>query len=155
MSDVSEELTITNKFGGTLALSIFQYSDFDLGGNPSGDALTFVNSNTVRQFDTVGGLALSETVVTPTPDHHEGDTFPTTRGRLDDNLITTLNDLPPIGTTITGDVTWAYQWDRSMAENGGFLISKDKGMRPIPEPGTLLLLGAGLFGIGFLRRKKR
>ena len=155
-SDVAETIRLTNTSStNSLAMRFFQYCDFDLNGTPGDDILSFPNMNAVRQTDG-SGTGLSETVVTPDASHHEGGIYPNTRNKLDDNAATTLNDLPAYGGgSITGDVTWAYEWDRTIAHNGSFIISKDKHLDMVPEPGTLLLLGLGLVGAEVTRRRKK
>lgn len=154
-SDVAETIRIRNMSSTGISMRFFQYCDFDLNGTPGDDRLYFANQNSVRQSDMGGGPTLSETVVTPVPSHHEGDLFSATRDRLDDDTPTTLNDLPNYGNSIVGDVTWAFEWDRYLPVNGTLLISKDKHLDVVPEPGTLLLLGVGLVGAEVARRRRK
>jgi hypothetical protein len=154
-SDVAETIRIINTGRTSLSMHFFQYCDFDLGGTPGDDQLQFPNANTVSQSDG-GGVSLSETVVTPVSSHHEGDLYASTKNRLDDAYPTTLSDLPAYGGgSLTGDVTWAFQWDRSIPHGGTLLISKDKRLSTVPEPGTLLLLGLGLVGATVAKRRSK
>lgn len=155
-SDVAESIRIINQSGGNLTLSFFQYCDFDLGWSTS-DALRFPNANAVTQRDLGGTLQVAETVATPAANRHEGGAFPTIVNYFGNGVIDNLSNLPAIGAPwITGDMTWAFQWDRTIVNNGTFLISKDKRLAPIPEPATVFLMGAGLVGVGIAlwRRKK-
>ncbi|MBM3317275.1 MAG: PEP-CTERM sorting domain-containing protein [Candidatus Eisenbacteria bacterium] len=154
-SDVAETIRIINTGGGSLPMRFFQYCDFDLNGTPGDDKLWFPNANTVRQVDLGSGAMVSETVVTPVATRYEGDIFANTRSRLEDDLPTTLSNLPAPGGFLTGDVTWAFQWDRTLPRNGTFIISKDKHLDVVPEPGTLLLLGLGLVGAEVTRRRRK
>jgi hypothetical protein len=54
----------------------------------------------------------------------------------------------------TGDATWAFEWDRTLAPNKSLIISKNKQIEAVPEPTALWLLGGGLLGAGLLRRKR-
>ena len=119
----------------------FQYADFDITGDGPGNQSVFTNPNTVRQSN--GGSFLTETVVTPVPNHREVAFFPTTLNSLNDAAPTTLSDTP-LGTLVgPGDVTWAYEWDFVLAAGDTFLISKDKnlGVQPVPEPGVAAFMG--------------
>lgn len=154
-SDVAESIRIINTTPRELPIRFFQYCDFDLGGTISDDILRFPNANAVQQMDGSGAGMLSETVVTPVSSHHEGNIYPTTLNSLNDPYPTTLNDLPAYGGgSIQGDATWAFEWDRTLAGNGAFVISKDKHLQVVPEPTTLLLLGVGLVGAEIARRRR-
>jgi hypothetical protein len=153
-ADVAESIRLINTTPRELPMRFFQYCDFDLNGTPGNDVLWFPNSNAVRQSE--AGTELAETVITPVSNHHEGDLYANTLNRLIDGLPTTLNDLPAIGGgSIEGDATWAFEWDRSIAGGGSFVISKDKRLsQVVPEPTTLLLLGVGLVGAEVARRRR-
>ncbi len=151
-SDIGESIKLTNLTNQTQTVHFFQYSDFDLG-NLSANTGVFVNTNKVRQTgDTV---VLQETTVgPPDPDHRELGIFPSLRNQLDDGSPTTLADTP-LGAALTGDVTWAYQWDFVLAPGASAVISKDKGILPVPEPLTVLGVLASAGGIGaYIRRRQ-
>ena len=149
-SDLGEQVVITNNSQSALDLHFFQYSDFDLGGTFQGDTGSFVNPNTADQHDIAGTTYLSETVATPAPDRYQFGLYPNTLNQLNDGVATTLNDNP----SATGDVTWAFEWDRTVAPGQSFLISKDKRIG-VPEPATLFLFGTALIGAARASRRRK
>jgi len=150
-SDLGEIITITNTTDRSLDFHFFQYSDFDLASN----RVDFVRIDpTLRIVDQApfglpGGPMLTETVVTPKPSHAEANYYANTLGSLNSGVPYTLNDVLAAG---PGDVTWAFEWDKTIGGLGTFLISKDKNVAPVPEPAPLALLGGVLV---FLARKLR
>jgi hypothetical protein len=150
-SDLAETIRIHNNGTTPLDLHFFQYTDFDLNG-PENDIVTFTSTDKVRQTD--GIYAISETVITPEPSHHEGDYYSVTLNKLNDGNPTTLSDNPAIGTPLgPGDMTWAYEWDFTLGTTD-FIISKDKHL-VVPIPPAALLLGSGLLGLVGIRLKRR
>lgn len=149
VADIAEQISITNTGEETLDFHFFQYSDFYLGGGSVSDTVELINANAVRQSDP--DWTVCETVVTPSADEFELDFFATTLIKLTDGAATTLGNAFGAGPVGPGDVTWAFQWDRTISPGGAFQISKDKNM--IPEPATLLVLALGLIPVLLKRRK--
>lgn len=148
-SDVGEQIRFINTSGSTLPLHFFQYTDFDLNGTISDDTGVRTNANTIQQFDPF--TVMSETVATPSANHWEISLYPTLLNHLNSGSPYTLADgISPR----SGDVTWGFEWDANIAPNGTFNISKDKNLRPVPEPATMLLLGSGLLGMGVFARRR-
>jgi len=152
-ADVSESITITNATGSPLEFHFFQYSDFDLGG-AGGDTVHLGTNlrglyNEASQTD--GANLLTETVVTPGANRAEAAFYNSTLTKLSDGNTDVLNNnVGPVG---PGDVTWAFEWDLTIAPGGSVGITKDKFLQ-IPEPSMLSLLAAGLLG-WTLRRRSR
>ena len=154
VSDIGETITLFNRSATALDLHFFQYSDFDLWGTLGGDVVALSRNSLTGLFNQVDQTkdfgALSETVVTPGATHGEAGFFNQTLSRLNDANPTTLNDnTGPIG---PGDVTWALEWDLSLAPGESYIISKDKHLDLVltPEPSASLLLPLGLL-VGFWR----
>ena len=147
-SDVRELITITNLSGRSLDFHFFQYADFDIS-NPN-DTAILINANTVRHAGST--YVLNETVVTPAANRHEVSTFPLTLMKLNDGVPT---DLSNASGPVFGDATWAFQWDTTLTASGPgstFQISKDKNIRPVAEPSSIVLLGAALGVLALWRR---
>jgi hypothetical protein len=146
-SDVAETIRITNLSSRTLDFHFFQYSDFDLM-SPFHDSASFNNVNAITQKNQV--LTVAETVVTPGPNHWSIKYVPALLEQLNGTENLTLSDT---NETTVGDIAWAFEWDLSIDKGGTFIISKDKRIAGVPEPGILLLLGSGLIGALALRKK--
>jgi hypothetical protein len=160
---LGESISITNTSGAAQTVHFYQYSNFMLDNNvpPTGDYVQFQNLNAVDQWKDSGKELLAETVITPKPNFREaGEVLPAN----DPNYTTMdtlykLNNIPNYtlaelnsnsASAVLGpaNVTWAYEWDKSISPNSTFIISKAKSLTgvlaPIPEPSTLTLVFAGL-----------
>jgi large repetitive protein len=153
-ADIAETIRINNTSRSALDFHFFQYSDFDLAPNFTYDAAKFVSTQTVDQWNTVGGQFITETGVVSLPNHREINYFANTVNALNSTKNLVLADTP-VGVVVgPGDMEWAFQWDKSIPAGGTFIISKDKNIfSAVPEPGTLLLLGCGLIGLVALRKR--
>lgn len=147
-ADIAESIRITNVGTFSYSVSFFQYTDFDIGGTFSNDTVVRTNANAFQQWDGVFGA--SETIATPVAAHWQGGLFPTILNSLTDGNPTTLTDT---GSGLTGDCSFAWQWDMTLNPGQTFLISKDKMI--VPEPGTFVALGIGLAGLLAARKRRK
>ncbi len=137
VSDLAEQISLTNNGNETIVLSFFQYVDFDLGDDSSDDSGMIVDGNIAQQAD--DEFYLSETVVTPAPHAFQMGDYEDMSELWDNGVVDDLNG----DSSYEGDVAWAFQWNITLEVGDSFLISKDKSI--VPAPGSLALLaGAGL-----------
>jgi len=152
ISDIGESIRITNATATALEFHFFQYADFDLAGTATSDVVQLgknLHGLFNEAFQQKGTEELTETVATPGANHGEVAFFSQTLGELNDALATTLNDnAGPVG---PGNVTWALEWDLTIAPGSSVGISKDKYL--IPEPATATLVALGL--VACVLRKRR
>jgi hypothetical protein len=149
-SQLRESVNIRNTSGSAMDFRLIQETDLDLGGTAANDIVEFFGPALWRQRE--GDLLFSETFATPAPHRVEAALFPFTLVHLLDDKPSLLNNvMGPIG---PGDVTWASQWNFSLAPGETFAIDVNKEITIIPEPLTLFLVGTGLLGLtrGYARR---
>lgn len=150
-SDISEVIRVTNLSGSTLPFHFFEYTDFDLGSVAAVDTVRILPPVEAEQRGTASPFYFAETVIAPDASRWEANFFPNTLTNL---LIAGYNLNDNVG-PLTGDTTFAFQWDSNIGANGVLLISKDKNLRPVPEPISLIFLGCGLVGAGLYRRLRK
>jgi hypothetical protein len=151
-SDLAETIRLTNTNSTAHTYHFYQYSSFNLSGGTT-DIEQFTNGNTVSQS---GGSLFMQTVTTPQPSAWEGGNMssPNTLAKLMGGLPVTLSNTPAISTSTTygpfsTGLTWAYQWDPTIAAGATYIISNDQQITPgtlVPEPSAAtLLLACGGF----------
>jgi len=156
LSDIGEQITFNNLSGTNLNFHFFQYSDFNMGGDPANDSV-FLSRNgfTFRfnQSDQLDGANLVEVVTTPNANHAEADIVPNTLNKLNDAFPTVLDDTKT--NAGPGNVAWAFEWDANVLSS--FTISKDKSLSiPFsPEPSSLVLLPLGVGALTYYRNRRR
>jgi uncharacterized repeat protein (TIGR01451 family) len=134
-SSIAEVLRILNNTQGSLPISFFQYSDFNL--SPGGGQDTVVISNGFKAVQWNPQVGVSESFDLPTPAFVEVNT--------DHNTLMSVTNVSGYNLNnnagpISGDVTWAVQWDVNIGPGGVFLISKGKDLHiqpPTPCTGSV------------------
>jgi len=159
-ADISESITITNATTSPLSFHFFQYADLDLAGSATGDTVALgknlrglyneADQSKSGSIDT----AFTLTVVTNPANHGEAGLNNSTLARLSDGNTDNLND--NVG-PLTGDSTWALQWDFTIPAASSVGIVQDKYLLntppDFPEPSPLSLVSLGLIGFALSKRR--
>ena len=154
-ADMTETITARNLSGSQLNLNFYEYSYFDLlqSGNNNITIYGDSNSGYDHVLQTSGSTAIQEGIISPNANYAEAANFDQTLNELNTQAGLELNDSMSAG---PGNVTWAFQWNQSIAAGDELDIFKDKNLSiaMIPEPSSvaIIVLGAGALGLA-LRRK--
>jgi hypothetical protein len=156
-ADMQEYLSIVNNGASSINLSFYQYSNFNLFQNSqnyvsiSGSPGAYTGA--LQTTTGVGGSGIAEVIDAPYASFAEAGTTYQTLNALNSGSYYTLNDTTSAG---PGDVTWAFQWDATLASGAMLNITKDKGLSItiVPEPSTFALIALGMGALGFSLRRK-
>ncbi len=149
-SGFNQDVTIINLSGASMNLSFFQYSDYNLGGDAFDNnvLMTKIGGKYGKAVQTDGSWRLTETVTgIGTTVNAEAALFNQTLASLTDGSTTTLNNVDNAG---SGDLTYAFQWNKTLAAGATLQVSKLQLIEVVPEPSSMalgLLGAAALVGI--------
>lgn len=158
-AQIVESITIKNLSANTLSLNFFQYNNFDLAADMSGDHVRILTDTdgafSLAQQVQPGVAGISEEAVVqnnPGSVLAEVAYFDTILSKLSDVNIDNLAYTGPVG---PGNVEFAFQWQYSLSPGQETSISKIKTLAVtfVPEPGTLVLAVLGFGAIMFSRRR--
>jgi len=173
---LKEAVSIVNHTGSALEISLFLYSDFDLGGTAGDDeaSLLGMNDDDFPFGTTVGWFQAYQsdsgnsqrTIINGKPLLGELGTGTSLVDKLNNTTLaldssagvvlpltagaTELAEFGPVG---PDDVAYAFQWDFNIAngDSAGVGVDKQLDVTPIPEPTTAVL---GLLGLAALCRAR-
>jgi hypothetical protein len=161
-ADMEEYLSIKNTGTSPFSLNFYQYSNFNLLGQPNTvniSGIPFDPSNPFSGYtgatQTTGGLGgngIAEVIDVPYANYAEAATLGQTLGELGAGPYTLNDNTGPV----TGDVTWAFEWNAMLNPGEMLDITKDKGLsvQIVPEPSTIALMVFGLASLGLARRRQ-
>jgi hypothetical protein len=122
---LTEQIAIRNTGTEPLEFHFFQYGDFALDPlNPLSDVVLVPSLNLVNQSNP--NSSVLDVSTAPIPSHHEVNVFTNavnTLINLEDASPTTLSD---VSGPLSGNATWAFQWDAVISAGGTYQISKNK-----------------------------
>jgi hypothetical protein len=154
---LSDTITLKNLSASSQTISLFQFSDFILGGAAGAQMVNMI-SNSPTQYganQTGGGISLQNQVqyigtsgaTTEMQANGGGSHFGPFIGgppyTLDNS---TLN--------ASGNAVFAYEWDVVLAPNTSFIISETSTIT-VPEPSSLALIVSGMLGLALLYRRRQ
>jgi hypothetical protein len=141
-SDLTLDVTIAAG-DAPLALGLFAYTDVDLFNSFADDAALFAGAPlaaSVTDSSALGAYASSWSLA---PHAVEASLFDTLLAGLLDGDPTALTN----ALAASGDVTLGAFWEIALGAGESITFSQTQSLRVVPEPGTLLLLAAGLAGL--------
>jgi hypothetical protein len=155
-ADMQEYLSIKNTGASSINLNFYQYSNFNLLGN-NNNVVSISGSPggyTGAQQTTggPGGSGLAEVIDVPYANYAEAATVGQTVSELGAGPYTLNDNIGPV----TGDVTWAFEWNAALNPGDMLNITKDKGLsvQIVPEPSTIALIVLGMASLGLARRRQ-
>jgi hypothetical protein len=136
-SSLFENIRIKNTGSEQLDFHLFNYTDFDLNESGQQDTIK-IGSNKAQQSDT---FTWATEVIDPVASYYQVSPFANILEALEDDAPTTLNNFSG---PLTGENSYAFQWDFKVESEKSFSIKNYKSIKPVPEP--TIIPGLVVFG---------
>jgi hypothetical protein len=141
-STLEETISIQNTTNSSVGLHVYDYADFDLGGQSDGDTVSFPTTNMVMQQGK--GMIATQSVQGQTPNFWEASWYALALDTIENATPAILSD--QITPNEPGDQTFAYQWDVNLGAGQTFIlnltnsIQSDLSLLTIARSGTNVIL---------------
>lgn len=157
-----QAMNITNTSGVDLTIDIFHYSDLEIAGSNTADSATLGSHPNGIAVDIADGSDTTPIIGYGADAFQVSDWFSPNsvlRGLTDSDV----DNLDGSGLPFSGDFTIAFQWssrtigagetEMFLTQFGSNSALLNPNVSQVPEPGTALLLGIGLFAMAGWRRR--
>ena len=148
---LSDTLTLKNLSASSQTISLFQFSDFILGGAAGAQMVNMI-SNSPTQYgakQTGGGISLQNQIQFIGTPGATTEMQANGSGSLFGPFLGPPNALDNVTLSASGNAVFAYEWDVTLAPNTSFQISESS---TVPEPSSMALMASGMFGFALLCR---
>lgn len=156
---VTIQWTVTLQSGYPEEFGFFPYFNFDLNNTPFDDTAQLVSASNPYQIQFGDGAATA--IIRGSVTAYSGPSFGF-RWQIDRNpaLLNTLldssfNHLSNSTSPLTGDVEGAFEFLFSMSNPGATVSGTLEKLLIVPEPASVWVLGAGLIGVLYRRKRRR
>lgn len=147
-SDLTLDVTIAAG-DAPLALRFFEYADVDLFNSFADDEALFSGTPISARVTDTSGLGSYASRWSATPGAVEASIYDALLAGLLDGEPTALSNAH----AAAGDVTLGAFFEITLGAGDSIAFAQTQSLRVVPEPGTLLLLAAGIAGLVARRRE--
>jgi hypothetical protein len=154
-SDLLDSVIISNQNSSPVNYHFFEYGNFNLGGETTGQTVTIADGDTAT--DIGNGHEVQVMANSGIPSEYEASLFPSQFNSVSSTSSpATLSDVSSAG---PGDGEEGFEWDATIGANKSLVVAIDNDMsgesiQSVPEP-TSAIAVLGLSGVCLTRPRRR